>query len=93
MVIDRSGRSYKLNAEQMRFACNYEMKSNPAQILRSSHMQVQVRGNIVTFYDGRGFGHGVGLCQWGAQAMAQYGYDYVHILRTYYPGAQLHKLY
>ena len=42
---------------------------------------------------GRGFGHGVGLCQWGAQGMDRKGMDYKDILNHYYPGSQLEALY
>ncbi|MEB3270170.1 MAG: SpoIID/LytB domain-containing protein [Synechococcus sp.] len=38
---------------------------------------------------GRGFGHGVGMSQWGAYALAQRGHDYRAILRHYYRGAEL----
>jgi len=38
---------------------------------------------------GRGFGHGVGLCQWGAKEMARRGADYQSILSYYYPGTAL----
>ena len=39
--------------------------------------------------DGRGWGHGVGLCQIGAAVMAARGYDYQEILQHYYPGTDL----
>ena len=39
--------------------------------------------------DGRGWGHGVGLCQIGAAVMGSRGYTYRQILSHYYPGAQL----
>lgn len=38
---------------------------------------------------GRGFGHGVGLCQEGAMKMARLGFDYTQIARFYFPGVQL----
>jgi stage II sporulation protein D len=38
---------------------------------------------------GRGFGHGVGMSQWGAYGLALQGASYVQILRHYYRGAQL----
>lgn len=38
---------------------------------------------------GRGWGHGVGLCQIGAAAMAAQGYDYKQILSHYYVGAEI----
>jgi stage II sporulation protein D len=37
-------------------------------------------------FSGRGRGHGVGFCQWGAQEMALRGYGYRAILSHYYPG-------
>ena len=39
--------------------------------------------------DGRGWGHGVGLCQIGAAVMGSRGYTYDQILEHYYPGASL----
>jgi stage II sporulation protein D len=38
---------------------------------------------------GRGNGHGVGMCQWGAIARARAGDDFRAILKAYYPGAEL----
>ena len=38
---------------------------------------------------GRGWGHGVGLCQIGAAVMADRGFDYKQILLHYYPGTSL----
>ena len=37
----------------------------------------------------RGYGHGVGLSQWGTKAMAEQGKSYADILAHYYPGTQL----
>jgi SpoIID/LytB domain protein len=39
--------------------------------------------------EGRGWGHGVGLCQIGAAVMASEGYGYKEILEHYYPGSSL----
>jgi len=38
---------------------------------------------------GKGFGHGVGLCQWGAKGRAENGIHYDNILRHYYPGCEI----
>lgn len=43
--------------------------------------------------DGKGFGHGVGLSQYGAQYAAKLGYTYNDIIDTYYPGTQIEKRY
>jgi len=40
---------------------------------------------------GRGHGHGIGLCQWGAMGMAADGKRYDEILQHYYPGARLRQ--
>ena len=53
--------------------------------LKSSAFDVRFEGGQVIF-DGRGWGHGVGLCQIGAAVMATRGYTYDQILQHYYPG-------
>jgi stage II sporulation protein D len=42
-------------------------------------------------FTGRGWGHGVGLCQVGAYGMAASGYSYRDILSHYYPGTRIDK--
>ncbi|MEN3186592.1 MAG: SpoIID/LytB domain-containing protein [Atribacterota bacterium] len=42
-------------------------------------------------FEGRGWGHGVGLSQWGAVGMAQEGYDFRAILSHYFPGCELRR--
>ncbi len=43
--------------------------------------------------EGKGFGHGAGLCQWGAKVLAERGQGYREILAHYYPGTELQTLY
>jgi len=50
---------------------------------------VPERGDPGWLFTGRGWGHGVGLCQVGAYGMALRGHDYTEILAHYYPGARL----
>ncbi|MFC0212566.1 SpoIID/LytB domain-containing protein [Paenibacillus chartarius] len=42
-------------------------------------------------FTGKGFGHGVGMSQWGARGYAELGYDYRKILQTYYSGVSILK--
>jgi len=56
--------------------------------LKSSFFDAVVVGEEVILY-GKGFGHGVGLCQEGAMQMAKKGYTFDQILGFYYPGAKL----
>ncbi|CUH95500.1 hypothetical protein P22_1571 [Propionispora sp. 2/2-37] len=53
--------------------------------LRSTNFQVQLAGDKMIFKT-IGYGHGVGLCQYGADGMAKEGKDYKYILRYYYTG-------
>jgi len=51
-------------------------------------------GNILqVIFTGRGYGHGVGMCQMGARGMAAAGITYDSILHLYYQGTDLKKLY
>jgi stage II sporulation protein D len=52
------------------------------------------RGQVVAFvFTGRGWGHGVGMCQTGAYGLAKEGYSYAAILQKYYTDVKLHKMY
>lgn len=56
--------------------------------LRSAVFEVAYADGVFTFTT-RGYGHGVGMSQYGANAMAKDGKDYREILAYYYPGAEL----
>jgi stage II sporulation protein D len=56
--------------------------------LKSGFFQVEQRGGVYRF-QGRGWGHGVGLCQWGARGQALEGRSCIEILEYYYPGSTL----
>ena len=56
--------------------------------LRSTCFTVQYQSGNFSFTT-RGYGHGVGLSQWGTKAMAEQGKSYADILAHYYPGTQL----
>jgi len=72
---------------------------NSSAILRSNLFKIGVRRDPVTHKpvavvaSGAGSGHGVGLCQTGALAMAKLGSSGEEILAHYYPGAALERLY
>ena len=44
-------------------------------------------------FKGDGYGHGAGLSQWGARGMAEAGHSYDAILKHYYTGIEIKKLY
>ena len=59
--------------------------------LRSTLFRVRTTGNAIQVY-GRGFGHGLGLSQWGAYSLAKQGVQYPQILGHYYQKAVLSKV-
>jgi stage II sporulation protein D len=59
--------------------------------LRSAMFDARLEGSRVLFL-GSGSGHGVGLCQWGANELARQGRSYRQILAHYYPGTNLRRV-
>ncbi len=79
------GKVVTLNAIDLRQRVGYGK-------LPSLAFEVSERRGVFTF-EGRGQGHGAGLCQWGAAGMARQGKGYAEILAHYYPGTRVVKLY
>jgi stage II sporulation protein D len=80
------GGVFELLAERFRLVVD------PMRI-RSTHFRVSVDRDLMVFEDGRGFGHGLGLCQWGMEGQAREGRTAGQILHYYFPGAQLTRAY
>ncbi len=83
----RSGRVLNVNVLSDRGSCtlrsnNFRIKIG-ATTLKSTlfHIQPGANGFIIK---GRGYGHGVGMSQYGAKKMAQEGFNYRDILKQYY---------
>jgi stage II sporulation protein D len=74
-----------ISASSLRFAIGRSLGWNR---IRSDLYEVESNGQSVVFR-GSGAGHGVGLCQAGAEEMAHQGKTYKEILSFYYPGTQL----
>ena len=73
------------------------LSPEPGAWLRSTDFTIRVgrsgsRIERVTV-EGRGYGHGVGMCQWGAIGRSRAGQDYVTILMSYFPGTTLRRIY
>lgn len=95
-LFDTSARSWTITAENLRIAMNRPANALPAVTretrVHSSDFEVKTSGNTLIF-TGRGFGHGVGLCQFGAQGYAKQGETARQILTRFYPGATVEKAY
>jgi stage II sporulation protein D len=60
--------------------------------IRSLDFEAEKKGSSIAF-KGHGHGHGAGMCQWGAKAYAEKGWDYHQILQHYYVGAEIRRMY
>jgi stage II sporulation protein D len=61
----------------------------PGGYLWSNLFTIHQEGDSVVVLNGAGYGHGVGLCQYGAMQMSADGFYYYHILSKYFPGTIL----
>ena len=81
-------KSIVLNGYQVRGALG--LQDTLFTLTRESNAE----GDVTSFtFSGRGYGHGVGLCQTGAFGMAKAGKSYEEILKTYYTGVDIRKAY
>lgn len=76
-IVESSQNSRKVTSDEFRSLIGYEKLKSSFFSWRFDNHTMQI--------DGRGAGHGVGLCQWGARYLANLGKDYLAILRHYYP--------
>ncbi|MGH7658629.1 MAG: SpoIID/LytB domain-containing protein [Gemmatimonadales bacterium] len=93
IVIDLGNRRVTATGPEVRQV----LRPAPGEILRSAAFDLheEHRGGALTGIraEGRGAGHGVGLCQWGAIGRARAGFRYDQILSAYYPGTTLTQAY
>ena len=94
MEIETSTGTYRVFGDRVRWLLR---RPGTDKILRSSWFELEVgtRSGRVTAVTarGRGSGHGIGMCQYGAMEMARQGYRYDEILRHYYAGIKLERAY
>ncbi|PIR20791.1 MAG: hypothetical protein COV45_04335 [Deltaproteobacteria bacterium CG11_big_fil_rev_8_21_14_0_20_47_16] len=77
----RDHRTIQMTGNQFRKALGYET-------VKSTWFTAKKHRHSLTL-TGRGYGHGVGMCQWGAHGMAEKGKTSTQILSFYYPGAKI----
>ncbi|MBN1870326.1 MAG: SpoIID/LytB domain-containing protein [Candidatus Omnitrophica bacterium] len=83
-IIGRDGKSATITGTKFRQILG-------SDTVKSNLFDVEMKGY---YFDviGHGWGHGVGMCQWGAYQMAKNRYQYASILEHYYPGAKIVKI-
>lgn len=62
----------------------------PVKTVKSLYFESRKAGRGLELH-GHGWGHGVGMCQWGARGMAEKGYNYRKILSYYYKNVRLYR--
>lgn len=87
LEIETDRGAYALRGNDIR----YVLRAPGGEILSSTYFSVEPehgRDGLITrvTFRGRGYGHGVGMCQWGAIGRARAGQSFRSILGTYYPG-------
>jgi len=87
-LLGSSGKSDFLRAEDLRLTID-----PTGQRLKSTICRIINMGDKWAFLSGRGYGHGVGMCQCGAQAMAKEGKTAEQILFYYYPGSKIVRVH
>jgi len=87
-LLGSAGKSDFLRAEDLRLTIDPTGRK-----LKSTICQIVNMGDKWAFLSGRGYGHGVGMCQCGAQAMARQGKTAGQILFYYYPGSKIVRVY
>lgn len=77
---------------------NFVLRANDFRLAVGPDVVKSLKGIRLSYPDGQihfsgyGWGHGVGMCQWGAKTLAEQGKTYREILEFYYPGAKITKL-
>jgi len=87
-LLGSTGKSDFLRAEDFRLSID-----STGRKLKSTICRIISMGDKWAFLSGRGYGHGVGMCQCGAQAMARQGKTARQILFYYYPGSNIVRVY
>jgi stage II sporulation protein D len=87
-LIGETGKTDTIRGEDLRLALDPTGRK-----IQSTICTIVPWGNGWAFLGGRGWGHGVGLCQYGAQGMARQRKSYRDILQYYYPGSEVVNLY
>lgn len=92
LLVQTDSGAYTLRGNDIRFV----LRDPKGAILNSTFFSFtrEASGGEVSALtiNGRGYGHGIGMCQWGAIGRARAGQNYRTILETYYPGTTVGRI-
>ena len=84
LITTRTGENLEISGKEFRAMMGFN-------VIRSNLYDVSMRGYFLDIV-GRGWGHGVGMCQWGAYNMGKKRFKYKEILSFYYPESVLRNI-
>lgn len=85
LIIYNSNESICINANTFRSILGYNE-------FKSTIFDIKYQEKELVFR-GQGWGHGVGMCQWGAKGMAEVNFNYTEIISYYFPNTNIKKWY
>ncbi|MBE0477813.1 SpoIID/LytB domain-containing protein [Candidatus Aerophobetes bacterium] len=85
LLISSEGKTSYISGRKLREIIGFNL-------LRSTFFEVENKKDEFIFR-GHGWGHGVGMSQWGAATMGKMGYSVEEILQFYYPGCDIYRAY
>ena len=93
---DASGRIKNLKVchsggEAVVSAYRFRIMVSPT-LIKSSKFKIKTKSDYA-YFEGKGWGHGVGMCQWGALGMAMKRHKKEDILRFYYPSSEIKNIW
>lgn len=92
LTVQTESGNYTLRGNDIRFV----LRDPKGAILNSTFFnfsEAKANGEVSSLtINGRGYGHGIGMCQWGAIGRARAGQSFRTILETYYPGTTIGRI-
>jgi len=93
-IVLKNGKCLKLSGHKFRIKINEKSENvyftNPYTLPSTLFEVKNMKDRII--FKGKGYGHGVGMCQWGARIMAEKGYNYKEILKFYFGKFKLENI-
>jgi stage II sporulation protein D len=80
------GHEFRMKVNNKKSAIQFDTPD----IIPSTNFNIRKTGSSFIF-SGTGYGHGVGMCQWGARRMAETGFNYRQILKHYFPEMEIRQ--
>lgn len=92
ILLDKSGKEKNISLFGNSIRSVIRTSDNKS-ILKSNFFDIELNQNKDVIINGKGSGHGVGMCQWGAIGQSKLGIDYLDILNHYFPGTKIKNNY